>query len=295
MPATSSCGQQRHESIATSTVDLNGRPLKNSGSAITTSNRSRPDQVKLSFDQLIDSINFSNVDRAAVQERELSLMALNLYSLPSNHSWTDTNQRQPARNNLFYSSPSTKELGNVKRSSGSAHACLPSQQQSQQQQPIKDVNTDKNTNGRTPQVPTSSTRAHSQDTAQTRSRFFDIESAASLLNANNPTSPRFAAISSGIKHKSNSSKSQTNEHLGKLDRNQATVSSQQPSTTAPTELGLLEMVESSSSPSNEVANNMRMLVCGLGWPTGLLIDGNTAGSSTDASRYPQVGVFLVCF
>lgn len=291
-PVSSTSGQQqRHESVSTSTVDLNGRPNKNADSRTAI----RPDS-EISFDQLIDAINFSNVDRAAAQERDLNL-ALNLYALPTNHSWADSNKHQPSRN-LFFASPSARELGTAKRSSGSGH----SSSSSSQQQPIKDVHTER----RTPssQVPTSSsTKYPSHDSnSRNRSRFFDIEStnptsSASLFNPNIAASPRFAAISSGIKRKGNNnnpSKHQSNDHHGNPEHNKPSNACSQQPKLASTELFLLPTAGSASSPpsssSIEDANNIRMVVCSLSG----MIDGNsTPSANAEASRYLQVGVFYI--
>lgn len=268
-------GQQRHESVSTTTVDLN-RQNKHDD----TSNRRSRHGPEISFDQLIDAINFSNVDRAAAQDRDLTL-ALNMYSLPANHRWTDSNQHQLSRN-LFYTNPTAREIGNVKRSSGSGHSGPPSSQQ----QPIRDVQSDRNplTNySRTPQVTSSSTRNPTQGSSRTCSRLFDIESAiptssASLYNASTAQSPRFAEISSGIKRKSSAPKNRTEE-----PRENQVACSQQPKLTS-TDLFLMSSAAAPSSAQEDA--NIRMVVSSLSG----MIDGITK-ASWDASRHLQVGWF----
>lgn len=282
-PMPSVSGQQRHESVSTPTVGLEGRPNKNSEPA---SARGRPE---ISFDQLIDAIQFSHVDRAAAQARDL---ALNMQSLSAKQSWVFSNQHQPSRN-LIYSSPSARELGNVKRSSGSVHSGSSTQQQ-QQQQPIKDGNNEKKapTDGR---YALSSTRIPTQNNAHNDARYFDMDSTnpatstVSLFTANSATSPRFAAISSGIKRKNNPPKKQSSDPHGKptVDQKQTTSCNQQQPKVASTELFLLPTASATSSSSNG-NNKIEMLVCSLNG----LIDGIATGSSTDASRYLKVGVFL---
>lgn len=252
--SSTSSGHQpprQHESVSTTTVDLNtGR----------NSERSRPNP-EISFDQLIDAISFTSVERA-----------LNMYTLPSNHSWVDPSQHQPSRN-VLYSTPSGRELSNAKRSSGSGTSC------SSSQQPIKDDNSPLANSRPT----TSSNRHHSQDALRSRNRLYDIESgkptsSASLPNSESSTSPRFAAISSGIKRKNDPPANQTNNEHGKQEP-KPIANGQQPKV-ASTELFLLPM----PSSSNEDANK-RMVVCSLSG----MID-NAMGIS-DASRHLQVGVF----
>lgn len=279
--ATPSGGPQRHESVSTTTaVDLMAaRP------STTSDNQRRVSAAdpEILFDQLIDAINFSN----------------SLNETTTNHGWAHLKNQN---RNLFYASPSARELGQAggKRSSGSVRPCSSQQNQQieaqMQEVPISNTLIEKFGRHRVAlpaaaaTTSTTSNRHHQQqESPRTRSRHFDVESASDrdVLNCN-MASPRFAAISSGIKRKSNAASKAPSADSGKVDK-EPKVAGHTSKAAASTDLFLLPSAAGSSSSSLNADANIRMVVCSLSG----MIDGS-ATTSTNSGRFLQVCVLYNC-